>query len=360
MYKIKEEPKDFIVNEISELTLNKEGTFSYFKLKKKNTNTESAIDKIAEILRIHKNNIKYSGAKDKVAITTQYISIENLKGPQRKNFEIDQIELEYIGQGNEPLSLGTHSENEFIITVKEAENNPRENFNQSRIPNLFGPQRFSKNNHIIGKHLIKKEFKLAVKEILTNSGNQEDKIRDYLFNNETDFVGALRTMSKKILSLYVHAYQSQLFNEMVELHLKNNPESNNIELPLIGFSTKTEDYPNYIVDDILDKEEIDTRDFIIKQIPDLSCEGDKRNIFMEVKNLNFEELDKNSYKISFILGKGSYATVLIDYLFNYWWIQNKYQSFTSFLKFIFFKNSIEYIPNAKSIIPITKNIDFEP
>ena len=37
---------------------------------------------------------------------------------------------------------------------------------------------------------------------------------------------------------------------------------------------------------------------------------------MKVKDLNIEKIEEKKYKISFILGKGSYATVLIRNLFD--------------------------------------------
>ena len=81
-------------------------------------------------------------------------------------------------------------------------------------------------------------------------------------------------------------------------------------LHIIGFGTKvTKD-----IKEILEKEGITTRDFIIKQIPELSLEGNERQIFADIKNLEIEKIEKG-YILKFMLPKGSYATEVIKQIF---------------------------------------------
>ena len=72
------------------------------------------------------------------------------------------------------------------------------------------------------------------------------------------------------------------------------------------------------------KENISFRDFIIRQIPELSCEGDERAAFIKINDFKTikkekDELNENKEKIvvGFYLPKGCYATVLVDYLFRH-------------------------------------------
>ena len=58
MYKIKQIPEDFIVEEIPEYETQMEGEYSYFLLKKINYTTIDAIIKIAQRLRLP---LKYIG-----------------------------------------------------------------------------------------------------------------------------------------------------------------------------------------------------------------------------------------------------------------------------------------------------------
>ena len=93
---------------------------------------------------------------------------------------------------------------------------------------------------------------------------------------------------------------------------------------MIGFGTEIENNETkIIVDKILEKENIGFRDFIIKQIPELSVEGDERKAFIKISDFKIikqekDELNKNKEKliIKFSLPKGCYATVLIDFLFK--------------------------------------------
>ncbi|MFH1275791.1 MAG: tRNA pseudouridine(13) synthase TruD, partial [Candidatus Woesearchaeota archaeon] len=69
---------------------------------------------------------------------------------------------------------------------------------------------------------------------------------------------------------------------------------------------------------LIKKENIDYKDFIIKQIPELSLEGEERQAFVEIKDLEIGKLEqdelnnnKNKIKIKFSLSKGSYATMVI-------------------------------------------------
>ena len=328
MYKIKQIPEDFIVKEMNNLELDDNGIYSYFSLKKKNYNTLRAIKIISEKLKIPEKNIGFAGNKDKNAVTEQFISIKN----GNKNIEIKDIELKFLGKGNKEVFLGSHKGNEFIITIRNLDNNKiksiEKRINESKIlmPNYFGPQRFSNSNNLIGENIVKKDFKKAIELIINTNSDYNEKIKQHLEKQKNDYIGALKTIPSKLLKLYIHSYQSLLFNNILEQSINNkNIEKNTIEIiPLIGFGTEIENNETkIIVDKILEKENIGFRDFIIKQIPELSVEGDERKAFIKISDFKIikqekDELNKNKEKliIKFSLPKGCYATVLIDFLFK--------------------------------------------
>lgn len=331
MYKIKQIPEDFIVKEVNELNLNDKGQYAYFLLKKTNYNTMRAIDIISDKLRVNKKNIGFSGNKDKNAITEQIISIQN-GSKAMENILLKDIELKYIGKGNDKLFLGNLKGNEFIITIRNLTNKDIKKFkdkienNEILMPNYFGIQRFSSSNHLIGKAIVKKDFKEAVKLILETNSDSNEQIQQHLGKRPNDFVVALKKIPFRLLKLYVHAYQSYIFNKTLEKSIKNNKLKNNLDekIPIIGFGTEIDDKEiEIIINKILKKEKIGFRDFIIRQIPELSSEGDERNVFITVKDFKIikqekDELNKNKEKliVEFSLPKGTYATVLVDYLFT--------------------------------------------
>lgn len=317
MYKIKEKPEDFIVKEIPDPNLDEDGNYAYFWLTKTNYTTVDAVRRIADKLNILLKRIGFAGSKDKIAVTKQVISLKDIKKEQVEKLIIAGIKLDYIGQGKTPISLGDLKGNEFVITVRDL---PPSNIKKldrvgmvglSKIPNYFGPQRFSKNNAEVGKALIKKNFKKATDLI------DHQEVELYLDQNPVDFIGALRQIPLKTRKIYIHAYQSLIWNKTAEQFLKIAPYKNT-KIPIVGFGTDIEtiDYNlKEIILDILNKEQITERDFILKEIKELSSEGDERDLFITPENFHIQRKD-NTAIITFSLQKGSYATTVIDFIFQ--------------------------------------------
>tara|TARA_Y100000034_G_scaffold132757_1_gene196522 strand:+ start:754 stop:1686 length:933 start_codon:yes stop_codon:yes gene_type:complete len=304
MYTLKQFPEDFIVKEISNVKIKDQGKYYYYLLKKRNRNTLDVIKELAKQLGIKERLIGFAGSKDKHALTEQVISIPN----KVREVKIDNVELKYLGKGDQPISLGDLKGNQFEIIVRNTTKTPQK---ITFVENYFDEQRFSKNNAKIGKHLIKKEFQEAVKLI------DNPRVQQHL--PKTDSVGALRKLPLRLLKMYVHAYQSYLWNETLAAQLEGKEleyslgkfvfTNNNkkLTIPLIGFSELNDP----IIKIIMDKEKITNQDFIIKQIPELSMEGDNRQAFVKINNLEIKKLEKNIIKVKFTLPKGSYATMVI-------------------------------------------------
>ncbi len=332
MYHIKELPEDFVVDEIISLTKVEKGMYSYYQLKKRNINTLTALEKISTIFHLGKKKIGFAGNKDKTAITTQYISI--LHGP-KQSYDGENISVTFIGYGNEPISLGTNNGNYFKIIVRNITKKPEE---KKEFINYFDSQRFSQHNTAIGQAIIKKQFKKAV-ELLQKLGSEyEERLKRSLEEKPTEYIYALESTNPKILSLIINAYQSHLWNETVKQYLLNRKhivfddfvfplEKTSIKtIPLIGFGTdiislKNEELKKIILD-ILKKEQISPRDFIIKQLKNMSREGEERNMIIRVNDLktgNLEDdecnIGKKKVELSFSLPKGSYATMYVRTLF---------------------------------------------
>lgn len=312
---IKNFPEDFIVEEIP-IKFSGNGDYAIYRLKKKNLTTEYSIDYICKKFNISKKNIKYAGTKDKHAITEQYISIFKNKGNLKLNKE--NINLEFVSFHNEPLSLGSLTGNKFKIKIRNISNEEIFCFNKKNkedyiFPNYFDDQRFSNNNLEIGISILKKNFKKAC------------ELANLSFKNN-DYVSALKTVSSKTLLFYIHSVQAYIFNkELSELIINNGNyylkeykhgklafSENNIyyklpkSLKLVGFDNENP---------VLKELGLNSKNFIIKQFPELSVEGTNRECFIRTSikyNLNIPE---NEIDLEFSLPKGSYATILIKSLF---------------------------------------------
>jgi len=335
MYKLKQQPSDFIVKEISNLKIKNSGRYIYFLLHKTNRNTLDVVKELAKRLRLKEKQIGFAGTKDKQAVTEQVISVLGVSQEKVLSVKIENVELSFLGHNDKPISLGDLDGNEFEIIIRDLDKYTIKK--STFLENYFDEQRFSKNNKRIGKHLLKKEFKEAIKLIA------DQKLNNYLLKYNHDFIGALRLLPSRLLRLYLNAYQSYLWNETLAEFLKDNgtiereveyslgklvfvkDEIKNLQIPLIGYDEDLiiDQKMKSIISKIMEKEKISHADFIIRQIPELSLEGEFRSAFIEIKDLKVgkeekDELNKGKKKlfISFSLGKGSYATMVVKKIIN--------------------------------------------
>jgi len=276
-------PEDFVVREIiSPKFLRKyertskgmkqiEGHYSLFLLKKRGLTTLDAIKKISKSLKIAESKIGYAGLKDRFAVTYQYITIEGVQKPIKEK----DLEISFIQKTNKFLSPGELIGNSFDITLHNCKNTENlekiiKALKNRGMPNYFGMQRFgsNKNNHIIGSHLVKGKFDSALELINANYKHKYKKIE---------------AVPKKLLKFLINSYQSWIFNETLNSYVaKNNKPS---------FSS------------------VELKPFKVPGMK-ISCKGGTRKLFIDIKDISFS-VEGNDIKLSFILPKGSYATVLI-------------------------------------------------
>jgi tRNA pseudouridine13 synthase len=328
MYKIKQLPEDFLVMETPSFDIKEKGDYTYFLLEKRNYNTEHIIGELSEQFRIARKFFGFAGNKDKNAITKQYVSVKG----KVHDFEKRDYAIKVVGYGDLPISLGDLKGNRFEIVVRYIESLPKKT---DFAINYFDEQRFGKANVDIGFSLLKNDFKKAASLI-----DIED-VKRYLELNKTDFLGAIKKAPFKTIQMYIHAAQSFLWNdaacEYVKIKSKKYfsceyshgvfvfPEKKieNIRIPLLSFDTEFEDKKiEEIYSAILKKHGLSLRDFIIRSFPDITPPGAERDLILEVKNLVFGKLEKDELnenmkkcKVSFELGKGSYATIVIRKMF---------------------------------------------
>ncbi len=147
----------------------------------------------------------------------------------------------------------------------------------------------------------------------------------YLSERKNDFVGAVVGVGKEVATLYVHSYQAHIFNECVSEYLKHNSGSVNETFPIVGFATEIGNYNEKVrkvIIEVMKKEGVSFNDFVVRKIPQLSCEGSDRKMLAEVSGFSFsvsdDELNAGMKKcvLCFYLPKGSYATVVIKRLFG--------------------------------------------
>lgn len=330
MYTIKQIPDDFIVIEESLVKPEKQGMYAYFTLWKREYTTQRAVERIADFLHMQQRDIGFAGAKDKEAITEQVISVKHGSSKLAETFRNDDLRLTFLGYGNAPIRLGDLQGNRFELVIRNLDHTPE---TVDFIINYFDDQRFSTNNAAIGKAILRGKFDDACAQL------KEETVTAFLEREPTNYIGALRTLPFRTLQLYIHAYQSLLFNQAVSEYLQckysagelfelpythgklvfptKRPES--MAIPLVGFGVE---YPNKEIEAIyhrlLKRSNLSERSFVIRAFPELSGEGGVRDLVKEVRDLHLGKLEddnlnsgKKKCKVTFFLKKGSYATMVV-------------------------------------------------
>ena len=309
---IKSKPEDFIVEEISTIKPS-EGMYSYFLLKKRDYGSFKAFNALARNWNINQKAIGYAGIKDKYAITTQMCSVKGVPKTTIENTSMQDIELTYVGQGPKAINLGDLTGNRFTIVIRDAD---KPNW-KLIFKNYYGAQRFAKNNLEIGRLLIKKDYVRVIQLLRETKSDHMNCIEEHLSNNSNDYIGALKKIPPMNLLFYVHTYQSYLWNHLVDMYAATANVDLEKDLPLIGFGYDCDDeFVNELYETQMKKEGITQRDFINKQLTFLSAEGADRKVWIQVKDFEVESLDDKTYKVTFTLPKGCYATEFIRQSFE--------------------------------------------
>ncbi|MBT4577058.1 tRNA pseudouridine(13) synthase TruD [Candidatus Woesearchaeota archaeon] len=264
--KIKQIPEDFLVEEIPTVKPKKTGPYAILELKKKDMDLINAKKAIAKKLRISYKEISHAGIKDKIAVTTQLISIKTNR-KDTMNFQTPTISIKKIGCLPKPLQSGDLRGNKFTITlrdltkddIKKIKSNLKR-INSTGIPNFFDSQRFGEDlrrEGFIAKRLMKDDYETALKLYLTSNNNkspnknaahrfifknwnkwmkclthlqkyeklhEEKKIIYYLAKNPTHYLQSFRRINKLTQEIVVSAYQSFIWNKCLSVILKEKAE----------------------------------------------------------------------------------------------------------------------------------------
>jgi tRNA pseudouridine13 synthase len=247
-------PEDFRVDEIPpEGKGGTAGPFLICRLTKTNWELQHAVKEIAKRLGISHRRIGWAGTKDRNAITRQMISIYNVTPEQVALISLKDITIEVVRQSNEGLALGNLLGNRFGIVIRDTES-PDLAAQVAGItatvaegvPNYFGLQRFGAIRpvtHKVGEWILRGDFEQAVltyismefpgepeemrqiRSVYRDTRDASEAIRNlpvqmnyeramlhHLYTHDGDYAGALQELPPKLLSMFVSAYQSWIFN----------------------------------------------------------------------------------------------------------------------------------------------------
>mgnify|MGYP002621445908 CR=1 FL=1 len=97
-----------------------QGDYLHFTLYKENKDTMDAVNTIARLLKVKASNFGFAGTKDRRAATVQRISVyrQKIKNLIWLNSRVPNVKVGDFEYCKEPLQLGQHGGNEFVIVLK--------------------------------------------------------------------------------------------------------------------------------------------------------------------------------------------------------------------------------------------------
>lgn len=405
---LRQEVEDFIVREITNREEGKEGKYLVLEVTKRDWDTHHLTRTLAKVLQISQKRIGVAGTKDKRALTTQKISVFDIDASEVEHVHLKDVELKVLGRSRKSIELGDLWGNDFIITIRDVASSPGETkklldmttgeiLAQGGVPNLFGIQRFGSIRpvtQLVGKAIVEGDFEKAAllyiaepfpdesddtkkaRQLIKETRDFKEGLKTYplrlgherammnhLIANPNDYAGAFLVLPKNLYKMFVHGYQSYIYNIILCRRIENGlslnqvvegdiicfrndagfPDSSKTEkvtaetvaavnrlikrnrafitAPLPGYNTEfASGIPGEIEQEVLQELRVPLEGFNIEEIPEMSSKGTRREILLQVQpkfEVSADELNAGKSKavLEFMLPKGSYATtVLREYM----------------------------------------------
>lgn len=390
--------EDFYVEEIPESEPSGEGPNTWFFIEKIGRETLDVVLDVAQELHVDRKRMGFAGMKDKRAVTRQWLCVANSETEQIKELEdkLYKVKILKIMQNEKKLRIGQLIGNKFKLIIRDTENpeldaeitrEVLEELMERGVPNYFGWQRFGKNRpntHVVGKMLLESDLKKVVDAYIGNPYPEEpEHIKEvrqmyddgYLEESlesmprgmryekmmlktllkemkkknvdnidsldEKSFKRAIESLPKPLKRMFVHAYQSYLFNKAVsertklgidkyvegdilidnEEHLVHefgdeiNDRIKNFEVhstaPLFGSKVPLAGGElGEMEQKILDDEGVTLEEFKVPKMPRLGSHGLRRAMRFKIWDTSAKSTDEGVL-VEFSIPKGCYATAVL-------------------------------------------------
>jgi len=375
---IRQQPEDFQVDEIPLYEPCGEGDHLYLRVEKCGLTTYDLLRELANALNCKERDLGYAGLKDARAITRQTVSVPLRKPEDVKGLQIPGVTILSACLHHNKLRPGHLAGNRFRIRIHQPEAGAVQRaaailgvLEKTGVPNRFGEQRYGAlgNSHRIGRAILREDYTVAIDEIMGDpaeiehpgwqqaieayhSGDLETAIEKLprhcrperrlleLIRDGKTPRKAVRDMPRKLLRLYLSAYQSSLFDRLIDLRLAaldqiwpgdlaykhvngacflvtdpaaEQPRADTFEIsptaPLFGYKTKLANGKSGQVEQaLLDQEDLTLESFRLSG--GLAMDGERRPMRVPI-HAPEATMHDDDLLISFSLPKGSFATTVL-------------------------------------------------
>jgi tRNA pseudouridine13 synthase len=393
--RIKATPEDFVVEELLQRTPEvPHGKYTVALIRSRNWETNHLVRALARLLRISRRRVTFAGTKDKRAVSTQLLQFqappEEVRALRLKDVEVLEA---YATDGK--LEIGDLLGNRFQVMVRDialplpeakarVEAVLAELEAEGGFPNFFGVQRFGALRpvtHLVGKAIVKGDFQRAVElyvahpiegegprayaarkrmgetwdvaEALRTYPRElsfEKALLNHLVQYPEDHPGALRRLPLNLQMMFIHSYQSYLFNRILSERIRRGlplgrPLEGDFILPTLRGGLPDRDRPILVTPDnlsrieaqcrarrafvsglvfgaetrfaggemgeiearVVEAEDLRPGEFVIPALPHVSSKGTRREVLAPIGELAWAPGEASVW-FSFRLMRGAYAT----------------------------------------------------
>ncbi|OGR36279.1 MAG: tRNA pseudouridine(13) synthase TruD [Desulfuromonadales bacterium GWD2_61_12] len=376
---IRGEIEDFRVEELPLYPTCGSGEHLYVTVEKRGLTTFDLLRHLASALGVRERDIGYAGLKDARALTRQTVSLTGVSAEQVEALAIPGVQILAANRHRNKLRLGHLAGNRFVIRIRGVDVNAGERaldilhvLADLGVPNRFGAQRYGVfgTSHRIGRAILRQDFSQAAQLIVGDPATidhpgwrqaatafaagdlqgtlaplpprcrDERTLVHALIAGKSPRDAVLR-LPRKLLRLYLSAYQSSLFDRLLEMRLASmnllwpgdlaykhvngacftvvdataeQPRADNFEIsptaPLFGHKvTLATGHAGLLESALLEKEGITLRDFRLD--PPLDMAGERRPLRVPLAAATAEQ-QGDTLLLAFELPSGSYATTVLD------------------------------------------------
>ncbi len=375
---IKETPEDFRVEEIPLYTPCGEGEHLYLEVEKQGLTTFDLLRTLSKALGVKERDMGYAGLKDARATTRQSVSVPGVRPERAMALELEGVRILSARRHGNKLRPGHLAGNRFEIRIKGTRAGALEMaldtfhiLEQVGVPNRFGEQRYGVLNtsHRIGGALLRRNFAEAARLIIGDpeciknerwrraaecfaAGDlagalaalpgrfRDERKMVHLLADGRPAEEAVLGMPRKMLRLYLSAYQSHLFDRLVAMRLDTldilwrgdlaykhdngacfvvtdpaveQPRADRFEIspsgPLFGRKlTPAQGQAGLLEQGLLEKERLKLEDFRLGQ--GLTMDGERRPLRVPL-GAAAARAEGEDLVLSFSLPRGSYATSVL-------------------------------------------------
>ncbi len=322
--RLKTVAEDFFVDEELGFEPAGEGEHLFLKIEKSGLTTQELIDRVARDFGIKARDIGYSGLKDKMAVTRQWLSL-HLPGQMHKAMNVNPDGYVILKQAwhDRKLRPGTHRFNRFEVLLREVHQPGEKTLRQIEsiktfgMANYFGQQRFGADSENVQRAL----------QVFANKRKA-------------------RKLSRNKRSIYLSSLRSELFNQILSTRIQANIWQEPIEGDVFMLAGSQSIFYEKLDDEILSRyrqfdissavslygagaDKLRDSAFKIEQqvysdnqeicqcLLDLNTKRKMRSIRVVVEDFYFDyQAEKQQLRFKARLPRGSYFTSLLNHFIN--------------------------------------------